>query len=193
MPTKAEVLLEMAARLDAALIDPQIKDKRYILDQLSDVINVSQLTGGGGGGGSASAVDVMAGIDNSADIDAIIARLTLIADRVILPSPTELLLPQRVITTLLPGDSYQLPAAAAQILGLSISYANPVVCRLHLIANASIVSVISYRPVRFDPEWGHVVIAERSAQFPIWVPELTEIRNPNSNQITTHLTYQELP
>lgn len=185
-PTKAQVLASIAEKLDAALIDPDVVDKRHIITQISEIVGVTPNSGSGGGGSATSPLDITAGIDASTHIDRIALSLAAIESRA-------LSLPQTTVATLAPGASHSLPVSCAVILGLLVTYPLPKVCRLHVIANANIISVFSYRPVRFDPVWGHVVIPDRSAVLPCWVPSSPSIVNKNTQPITVQIIYQNLP
>jgi hypothetical protein len=73
--TKAEILAEQQAKLDAAFLDPNITDKRHLLVQLAEVIAViggNNSTANGGG----TSTDITAGIDGSVDIESIKGLLT---------------------------------------------------------------------------------------------------------------------
>jgi hypothetical protein len=70
--TKTEIIAQIQAKLDAALIDPEIQDRGYILNQLAALNQANPLVPDG----SANAVDVAAGIDASADIESIKALIS---------------------------------------------------------------------------------------------------------------------
>jgi hypothetical protein len=65
--TKAQIIAEIQANLDAALLDPEVRDKSYLLGQLAQLSQANPLVPDG----SANAADVAAGIDASADIESI--------------------------------------------------------------------------------------------------------------------------
>lgn len=180
-PTKSQILAQQQAKLDAALIDPAIVDKRHVMAQLNEVVGSSPSGSGGGGGTATSPADIAAGIDESADIDSILSAISTIADR-------SLLLPQRQAVVIQPAAAHTLSSGV--LLGVHVVYGLPVVCRLHLKSGGNICSVFSYRPIRFDPEWGHVLIPDRSAALPCWNPASAVIFNPNPNPITLQLIYQ---
>jgi hypothetical protein len=73
-PTKAQVLADLQAKLDAAFINPDITDKRHLLGQMSEAQSISGALNPSGTGGTPG--DIIAGIDGSADIDLIKGLLT---------------------------------------------------------------------------------------------------------------------
>ncbi len=76
--TKAQVLATLQAQFDAALIDPNITDKRHLVGQLTEVgALIEQLNPTTNGGGTSPA-DITQGIDASTDIDLIKDLLTQI-------------------------------------------------------------------------------------------------------------------
>jgi hypothetical protein len=75
--TKSQILADQQAKLDAAFINPDITDKRHLLTQLAEVQSV--VSGGTPTSSGGTPTDITAGIDGSADIEAIKTTLAAIA------------------------------------------------------------------------------------------------------------------
>jgi hypothetical protein len=71
--TKAQILADQQAKLDAAFINPDITDKRHLLVQLAEVQSVMSANNPTSSGGTPT--DITAGIDGSADIESIKSTL----------------------------------------------------------------------------------------------------------------------
>lgn len=72
--TKAQILADRQAQLDAAFINPDITDKRHLLVQLAEVQSAMSANNPASNGGTPA--DITAGIDGSVDIDLIKQLLT---------------------------------------------------------------------------------------------------------------------
>jgi hypothetical protein len=102
--------------------------------------------------------------------------------------------PQRVQLNIDSNTAYPIEPDldSIQILGLSIVFTSPKVCKLHLINNVQVIGIFNFRPIQSSGKCAHILMPDRSIALPTWIPLNTSLYNPEDIPILTYLTYSKI-